>query len=226
MLINEVVFKKQGNLKYSPLEVNGLQHLVDIIKIKSSEYWKLYQDTGLVLYRGFHSGYTDINDKSYFYGSTINNRSLNMTPLSVAKKLDLKLKQNGFTALRNNSILCTGDEFQAKIYQHGIPWIIFPCQGSTMTWNVEHEDLPTSMGLDDDVLDWYESGEMPDNHELKGFWNDLYCPEPIPDFAEKYGFQKDGIVEAIKSGHEILIHGKYIAVSGNTWKEIQSNWSK
>lgn len=107
----------------------------------------------------------------------------------VQEMMDDILRAGGINALRSNSIFCSGDIQQAKVYGH--VYVVFPYDGFEFSWSEVVHDL----------------------YDTKVYKQLLTAKTINPEkFLARYGYRGDGFDEALKSGNEILIHGKYVAV--------------
>lgn len=98
-----------------------------------SESIAAMKQAGSFLYRGLTADY-DI-----FLGKPRNNRKAMDSDKDVQKEVDKLFIMSGFTALRSNSIFCSGRLGVAKSYGHA--FIIFPINGFTFTWSPKITDL-------------------------------------------------------------------------------------
>jgi hypothetical protein len=108
----------------------------------------------------------------------------------VQQAVDEILRAGGFNALRSNSIFCSSDIRQAKIYGH--VFMILPYNGFDFTWS-------------DTVHDLYDT-------PLHDFIRDSKKKLDPEKFLKVHGYHNDDFEKALKSGNEIMIHGKYIAL--------------
>ena len=130
-------------------EAQDLEDLFERMETECSEFLEQAHIAQKWLYRG-------VSDKSprIFRGRSRHDRK----PLhSLSRYNDIfddMLKQLGLTALRSNSIFCTGEDCIAKSF--GTPYLIFPINGrSTYTW---------TLGADL-ILDRVDSLKATDQHK-------------------------------------------------------------
>jgi hypothetical protein len=118
-----------------------------------------------------------------FHGRSRENRKTLDSSEKTQLTIDFYLGNSGFTALRSNSIFCTSKSSFATNY--GTVYLIFPFNGFDFTWSEVIDDLVFSklgtVGGDD------------------------------PNLVSNYKFKKTDFAGALKSGHEIYIHGEYYA---------------
>ncbi len=206
MKINEITnieFRK-NEIEYN-LEVLN-QKTIHFIKENCSDF---LSETSNLLFRG-------INNQPYiFNGITPENRKPKDSGISWQNAIDQKLKESGFIALRSNSIFCTGSIATAQDY--GTAYAIFPINGFTYTWSPDSKDFYIDYNLEE--YDWAKQKDIKNESDLKFYsqrlryqlFKDLHELTPI-DFSNKYNFINTNLNDAIDSGHEIYIHGKYVAV--------------
>ena len=143
---------------------------------------------GRPLYRGF----TSSNLPKSFITTTRDNRVPKNMPLVAQQQIDSALSAEGFTALRSNSIFCSGGRGLAESY--GALYYIFPINGFSFTWSRMTGDL------------WRHRNSI--RYELdKG----------SAQFVEYFKFSNTDMGDAIKSYNEIYIHGRYIALNFYEW---------
>ncbi len=190
MILNEIL---EDNLPIGILNVR-CSEIKDIIK-------RLYlaEHHIFFLYRGF---YTYQPEKIIYAESPINRKPKDMD-VNLQIAIDNKLKDTGFTALRSNSIFCTGSQQQASVYSyHQNPYIILPINGFTYTWCRFH-DLWSSAPAK------YISSSL-----------DL----PTNEFINEFQFKNTNLLDAILSLNEIYIHGEYIAISTILKDKLVKEW--
>ncbi len=175
------------------------------------------------LYHGVHSR------PSIFFGRTMNDRRPQATDPEIAKLIDLKLSEAGFTAIRSNSIFCSGDSLLTSNF--GPTYCIFPINGFSFTWSRKIRDFTIDTGLSSSGLKYHKEGDIShrnwknwspqekltqtlfDKKTLRKIANNLKnITLNGKAFAHEYQFSDTDIIEAIASGNEILIHGSYIAI--------------
>ncbi len=188
MLINEVINKNS---------------IINTIQTKCSDILSVYQKNQVYLYHGGKLGDTPQMFK------TEKKRIPKDTPENIQKFVDQLLKKAGFTALRSNSLFCTGDINEAWGYgSYNAPYIIFPFNGFQFTWSKIINDFTLYFGLTDMFI----------ANEYFALVNGIPKPtKTLTDmtpkqFISKFKFSNTNITAAIKSKQEILISGKFIAV--------------
>ncbi len=182
MKINEVILTPSENKK---LNIK-FEHVINVIKTQCSEFLPIYKKCG-PLYRGISTKIPEI-----FMAATPINRKPTDTHQSDQDKFDNLLYKSGFTALRRNSIFCSGDEYFARAY--GNVYLIFPLNGFSFTWSLYIQDFFNNPNILLDV-------SILNSKEL----------------VKKYDFKHTELDNAIQSHNEILIHGQYLAISKIWW---------
>ncbi len=226
MKINEILDPSRINTDIKNVDETFDDVVIPYIKIHCSEF---LNETNSLMFRGL-----PFDTPNIFVAESRSNR----TPKDIGKHfqeaIDNKLKESGFTALRSNSIFCTGNQGQALNY--GQKYCIFPLNGFTYTW-CSAKDLFIDYLLTDGVwseiqrlLEEYSSGKLVtfDDfeqlcifHRLKYSSHDLvtaykyYFNLHTLSFIKRYNFSKLDLNVAIMYGNEIYIHGKYIGVQYN-----------
>jgi hypothetical protein len=186
---------------------------VEFIKANCSDILKVYQKTNpIFLYRGI--GGDDDQDDTPLKKIIRGNSPIDREPLStdprISELLDTTLTKAGFSAIRSNSIFCVGNEYTASNY--GDVYVIFPVNGFTYSWCATAEDLTSDYELEYGFWGNYYKSHDP-NDLAEGFVRDLVTLPP-KSFVKKYQFISNrDIITAIKTGKEVLIHGKYVAIS-------------
>lgn len=206
MKINEVIEHEElqsGDLKW--LTNQRVKSLADFIKKNCSQILDVYRDKEKYLYRGMKMGHSYV-----LLASSQDNRKPKDTPENIQIKIDNRLKEAGFKALRSNSIFCSSNYYIAAAYsQEGFEgvFIIFPLNGFNFTYNINAGDLYSYYGL--------KNG----NSRTEMFMHDLESDIPSSEhFCETYGFRNEDLGRAIINYKEVYINGKYIA--------IKTKWSK
>jgi hypothetical protein len=147
------------------------------------------------LYRGVNRPVSTI-----FVGASRGDRRNMGTPDDVQETLDDYLSGNDFSALRSNSIFCTGDRMDAGGY--GDEYLIFPINGFNFTWNLKIHDF--TLWLEEKEIWSFE--EYLDNH---------------PSFINS--FRQTDLASAIRSKHEIMISGSYYAFNAEKYESYLRN---
>jgi len=112
------------------------QAIVERIKNDCSEF--LHECGGRMLYHGENG----VNILSRAFVGTSKERGPHDASLMMQKAVDAQLSEDGFSALRNDSLFCTGHGMTAAEY--GTVFYIFPLDGYTYTWSKEIDDLCAS----------------------------------------------------------------------------------
>lgn len=161
-----------------------------------SDAYNTYLKTGEVLYR------IVAKTNHIFIGSFPNNRVPVDTPKQIQDLIDNYLQQEGFTALRNNSVFCSPSYFSLGRYE-GNGFVIFPFNGFSFTYSEVFEDFTEDITGPMDIYKQKTWDIIMDN---------LRALTP-QEFVSKYKFKHDSFEAAMKSGNEIYIHGKYLAIT-------------
>lgn len=218
MKINEieagqkVSFRQDTSSGYNaPPEENEVGKILQVVKENCSEAITAMKQTNKYLYRGikYHGTQTSIA----FHGRSRENRR----PLSTAKDFDETLnnglRNSGMVALRSNSIFCTSSIQSASSY--GKLYLIFPINGFQYTWNTKYEDFFT-----DYIYEYFmSSGTLKTQEERQEAKQEFSELAKTPDFANECGFINTNFMEAIESGHEIMISGEYYALYSADFKQ-------
>lgn len=201
MKINEI---EQGDKEHIPYQ--GIAPIVERLSKECSDAVYAMQMTNKFLYRGVKVGGHNAGTiwkprilqgsaPTIFKSSSRENRKSLDTPNHIQDMIDGALEATGFTALRSNSIFCSGDKRAAMNY--GVPYIIFPIDGFALTWSSNFVDL-----YSDAIEDKNAQQELLDQFE--------YDPGEWIFKIAKYN--NTGLLAAINSKHEIMIKGEYYAI--------------
>lgn len=175
----------------SSMDLNDRDKIENLIKF-IKENCSIFLDFSDVrtLYRGIKGE----NKGAIFLGNSRNDRRVKDSRPDIQLAVDTKLTELGFKALRSNSIYCTGSISTASVY--GDIYAIFPIDGADYLWSETRYDLAEAFGG--------QNGVSVNNRTIE-------------DFQEDFKFNNDMIdlERAIASSREILVHGKYIAISIN-----------
>jgi hypothetical protein len=205
MKINEI---EQGERQSVPYY--GMERIIDTLKAECSDSLDAMRSVGKFLYRGVKVGGANVgsvwkprhlqgNSPTIFKSSSRDNRRPMDTPNQIQNMIDGALREYGFTALRSNSIFCSG--YKAAAINYGVPYLIFPVDGFDFTWSKRFVDLYS------DVVDSIMGDD--DNRE-KFFRQFEYDPgEWVFDIAK---YNNAGFSSALESNHEIMIRGEYYAI--------------
>lgn len=147
-----------------------------------------------VLYRGMNS-----SKGNYIEDQSRNNRFPTDTETDIQEKFDKILKDNGFKALRSNSIFVTSGREYASDYINGSAiqkivrdlYLIFPKNGYSFTWSNKK-------------VDWVIKRK------------EISKPE---GFIKRYDLRNTDMLGALKSEHEIYIHGRFIGLQWDRYEE-------
>ncbi len=147
---------------------------------------------------------SEYHQEDMFIEVTLSNRRPKNTLLKYHYALEQIFDHAGFEARRSNSLFCFGNPSEAAFY--GDVYVIFPYNGFSFSWCSKAGDLTATFNLDVNTIgrsNWMENS----------FKQDLLGNYLSPDeFCEKWGFEDTNLVRAANSKHEVLIHGKFLAV--------------
>lgn len=119
-------------------------------------------------------------------------RQLSVWQQEFINNLLLKLKH---TALRSNSIYTMGSSIEVE--QFGSIYVIIPFDGFSYTWSKHFRFITPYL--------FFNAWVLPDN------W--LTSESPAKDWQKYFVFKKTGFKAALDSCHEILVHGRYVAIN-------------
>jgi hypothetical protein len=190
MLLNEIT-DTFGSL---PTDETAMK---SFIEVHCSEALEAMRSEKRELYRGI-----DNREEPAFIAHSPVDRSKYLTSgeLEAYIEFDKLLKANGFVAGRLNSIFATGSYSTAKMYSDKV-YSIFPVNGFKFTWSPKVNDFPVSGAL----------ARL--KHILKTSGANMDADKQ--EFLKRYDFRHDGLVSAIISENEIMIHGNYVALDEN-----------
>jgi hypothetical protein len=171
------------------IETQQEEKYIELIQTNCSEALAVMQKSGF-LYRGV----TDAPAKA-FKGRSREDRNSLSSMDQMQAIFDEAMKLYGFSALRSNSIFCSGSSVQAGCY--GETYIIFPINGFNMLWSNKFKDM---------IGDAYHIQST-----LARAMNSTDKMGAIQWFVRSYQFSDTNFGEAIKSGKEIMINGSYYA---------------
>lgn len=165
-----------------------------------SQILSLYRKYKTVLLRG------TFTHSTFFRAASPKNRKPLDTPLVIQKSIDKWLAQNGFKALRKNSIFTTRIPIVAAEY--GYPYVIFPINGFNYTWFAKTADL---------------------YHTVKDLWASDSVPASFADIEyimDQAGPQNNTGIERVLSeefrgDREVMINGTYYAFGIKSYSVIK-----
>lgn len=205
MLITEI-FDKISNKPNSIQTSSDLAATVAYIKTHCQEFLRISLPLKKILYRGVSDSRAFKNAGMRVYPSFISipreNRKPKGVPISMHKKLIKCFELVGWTATRNKTISCSSNLRNSEHFG-GATFAIFPVDGFSCTWSSRYEDI----------------GRAALDGEFHYFW-DINIDEITVQMARKfikYGrWHKDNIATPLRSGKEIALAGKYVAIyAGN-----------
>lgn len=193
MKINEVIdHTKLKNGQEEWMVSSKITSLINFMKKNCSNIIKIYKDEGYFLYRGIRH-----QASSILLGRSRDDRKPMDTPPDIQNKLDKVLASQGFTALRGNSIFCSSSF--AFVHDYGTPFMIFPVNGFTYTWNTDAQDL-------------YKRWLLRSEYSILA--NELKVGIDNPEqFIKEFHFiNNERLDDALTTGREIYINGSCVAI--------------
>jgi hypothetical protein len=166
-----------------------IEEIFSFIDVHCSDFLKA-KAPGKFLYRGIHT------DKDFFLGSSPTDRKSMGQGVIKQKVLDTFLTRSGFTSLRSNSICTTPSRQRAAGWD--TPYYIFPINGFSFAWSPKIDDI----GGDYDLYTW-----------LKTYVGKAITGKDLELFEAIWQYSQTDLSGAMLSGHEITIHGNYVAVN-------------
>ena len=178
----------------------------DRIKIECSDAYRAYQNTKTALYRGvkvndgLFSGFFKLfkpkQDLNIYLGKPRENRKPLGSDSYMQRAFDEVFQEKGFTALRSNSIFCTGSSGMAGDF--GRTYIIFPKNGFSFTWSPSVKDLYVET-----------RGTAITSREYKA--NPAVLKQKVEEFVDSRKYSNTNFEEALLSRNEILVNGEFYA---------------
>lgn len=178
-----------------------ISSIITLIKRECSFALNAMLSAKRMLYRGMLA----YNLPEFIAMSRNDRRSLSRLDLAH-NTFDLLINQYGFTANRSNSIFCTSIEHLAAGY--GSVYYIFPVNGFDFLWSNRVSDLmanPSEVFYD--LKDYSEKIELDPARASQ-------------EFIRKWKFKDTDFSNALISGNEILVHGKYYAFEKEKYKDL------
>jgi len=177
---------------YTTLPINSPEEFADYVKKNCSNF--LAQAGKRKLYRSVNW----YSDRVLLMQSPINR-----TPRDMSKNrqtmVDQVLTKRGFTALRTNSIFCSGAPEVTRYYGDDL-FVVYPLNGFSYTWSPDIPDMAT-------VGEGLEINTESDRYFLSRI--------------EDADFWDTHIGKALADGIEIYIHGKYVFAADDKWGHIK-----
>jgi hypothetical protein len=191
------------------------KHCSDFLN-KSSQAQKL-------LYRGLQKYPSSFRGFS-FIGRSWDERLTKDTPIQTHEKVSAAMRENGFTATRGNSIMCSNRISTALHYASSIDhvYLIVPFDGFKFTWSRRYKDMWSQFlcrysGVDSLMgqfsnLEADEKNKSEMQHKIPTE-QETSSKESEHQLIQYLKLDNHDLVSALYSGHEIYIHGKYYAFS-------------
>lgn len=190
MKINEIEAGAKFDLKNLDAE-KVVSKFAPIIERRCSNAIDSMIEANRLMYRG-----TTTAPSAAFYGRSRDNRTSVNLKGGIQEAFDEKFRNHGFTALRSNSIYCTGASGDTQMY--GATFIIFPVNGFTFTWSPKIDDLLFR------IQKYFGVRE----HQLTP---EILASDFTDELFESMDFRKDDLAAALESKNEIMIRGEYYA---------------
>jgi len=219
MRINEITTTPQRKQAIS------WKKILPLIPKHCSEFLQTYSQVHHPLFR-FEKFYS-ITAEAFIAESPYNR-----TPRDTYSEYDIginqKLKEAGFSALRNNSIFCYGSASGG--YSHSsLQYAIFPINGFTYSWcpvsdltdkyNLSYENWQQCQTIEIKFVDKNNIvAQEYKESEVHRMYFDLkeFLPE---EFVKAYGYSQTNLEIPMSKNYEVCVHGKYFAVQYNTYLE-------
>lgn len=188
------------------------------IKLECSQF--VAESEGLNIYRGITSISTDEPSKLYQRESR-NPIGMGIHQMELFNKAFEEI--HGIADLRAKGVFATGNKSRVDLF--GNPFKIYPSNDYTYWWSPEVKDLNNSKHWDehtknrfltDDVRELFRQGQTGPyqmNLEIYYDWEageyknpeiDVIMLESIKEFIQQVGYKNTNLVEAIKSGVEVI----------------------
>lgn len=188
MKLSEVINRPDKTL-FVP---DDLEAIREMIQFECQTIFGAYDAGAATLWRGLKS---PNEGHCAFFADTPTFRPPRSSTHKFQEFADDCLSSLGYHALRSNSIFATGSLDVAHTYGH--PYAIFPQDGFSFTWSPQIADLYS------DIFMGVKTDEMDDNP--------VFDLSPL-DFVDEFQYTDRDLIEACNSGHEIFIHGRYLAI--------------
>lgn len=185
MRIDEIEPGEKNEITHDMLALRDekLKHYYELVETNCKDALNACIAANNFLYRGVKKTYMNA-----FHGKSRNNRRAMSTLSYEQEKIDAQFANHGFTALRSNSIYCSGYIKQADLYgaarQRGSTYMVFPLNGFSFTWSPMVQDLFGNIRHDMSIDD---------------------------RFVPYYDYRDTDLPAAIRSHNEVMIHGEYYA---------------
>lgn len=171
-----------------------------------------YRKVGKMLYRGIKN---QLNQMDFLYVDSPSNRQSIAVPEEAQYVIDTALALINCKARRANSILTTSNEGHAKSF--GRSYSVFPVDGFSFTWSKTIVDFG-ALYLDAGDLEWRKETNKLTADELRRYNivasllepNAASNPRILQRFLDYAKIDHQDFSAAVKSGHEVMIHGRCI----------------
>jgi hypothetical protein len=139
MKINEIDLEPGQKQRFDPSNTD-YERSFDKFLLDCSDSIAAMRQAKQLLYRGIKTKVPDI-----FVGIPRQDRSPLDTPKGHNEQINTLMSKAGFTAIRTNSIFCSGSVWETGMY--GKNYIIFPKNGFDFTWSTKIDDLTRYLSL-------------------------------------------------------------------------------
>ena len=241
--------KKLKALSKTVVTNTDIDNIWNRIKVECSDYLAACGRAQTWLYRGMGSR----ENRPAFLEKSPEHRKPSDSHLGLMKSFDQSLQQLGFTALRYNSIFCSGDKDAASYFGH--LYVIFPRNGFDFTYTTEREIILDEL---EQVLSakyiyswhravknmlkqapnqfpilpanatademWFIIHENKDTLLSQGFPQNLVGTSDPGYIEQKFQPQKTNLDIALRQGKEVYVHGEYYAVRWDFYRKSLAFW--
>jgi len=193
---------------------NELTQTIKTITRECSESLKIMRAVKCPLYRGIDEYDFQLKPASAIRLTSPVKRKPTGMSFGMQKFTDYCLKKVGSTALRSNSICCTGHMDSADSF--GVIYCIFPVNGFSFAWSPKIWDFGGEGQLDSKwkMLDEIHMTAKIDPYEA------IENEKMVKWYLNYAKFDTTNFAKAIKSRNEIMIHGDYYMTHDIVGKQI------
>lgn len=207
MIINEIIDRKIKPNTNSAID-DAIPILREFLEKNCSQILKEYRQVGIPLYRGMRA------ISPIFIGNPRTDRLSQGLPQDVHKLLIKCFQLVGFKATREKTISCISNLKESLLFVSSRidkVYVIFPLNGFSYTWSTQHSDIGM-LGFEPSKIKFIyqyedELGIKANNQEEKA--EQVKIAQLVID---ELGFTDKNLNQALISGHEVAIAGKYIAI--------------
>jgi hypothetical protein len=197
-----------------------IENVLEFIENHCSEFCSAVRRSNNFLYRAIPQG----KAPQIFIATSPKHRIPQGQGLQHQQIFDKILSSAGFLSLRTNSICTTTDLSFVKDW--GTPYFIFPLNGFSFTWSNFIRDVGGSTILSSTLKKLFPKYYIFPEANRPDI-NTGNLPKPsVAKFVKDMQYKNDDLSQALKSNHEISIHGQYVAIVFNFeyGKQIQKHF--